>query len=151
MTRASQIKSYIKSTFPRTVAAYQELRDSLTAPSVQTVFTEIYHNHIWNDPESISGRGSTWARTEVVRVTLPLLLKELNATTLLDAACGDFNWMQHVALEGIKYIGVDIVPELIELNLQRYGSEDRAFVQMDISKHKLPSADVILCRECMIH
>jgi len=151
MTRASQIKSYIRSRFPRTLAAYQQVRHSFTAPSLETVFTEIYHNNIWNDPESISGRGSTLARTAVVRAALPSLLRDLDTRVLLDAACGDFNWMQHVRLDVIKYIGVDIVPELIADNLERYGSECRTFVQLDISRHRLPRADVILCRECMIH
>jgi len=151
MTRASQIKSYIRSTFPRTLAAYQQVRHSFTAPSLETVFTEIYHNNIWNDPESISGRGSTLARTAVVRAALPSLLRDLDTRVLLDAACGDFNWMQHVRLDVIKYIGVDIVPELIADNLERYGSECRTFVQLDISRHRLPRTDVILCRECMIH
>jgi SAM-dependent methyltransferase len=151
MTPPSLIKAYIKSSFPRAVAAYHHVRGSLTAPSLKTVFAEIYHNNAWNDSESVSGRGSTLARTRAIVTSLPGLLKELQAGTLLDAACGDFNWAQHINLGDIKYIGVDIVPELIERNRQLYEQAGRTFLSLDISKSRLPRADLILCRECLIH
>jgi len=151
MTRASQIKSYIRSSFPRTVAAYQQVRRSWTAPSLETVFTEIYHNNTWDDWESVSGRGSTLARAAVIMRNLPPLLRELQVKTLLDAACGDFNWMKHTALGDIKYTGVDIVPQLIKRNRRLYANAQRTFVTRDVSKHRLPRADLILCRDCLIH
>src|SRR5262249_30365686 len=115
------------------------------------VFTEIYHNNTWNDPESVSGRGSTHARTAVIVTSLPPLLRELQARTLLDAACGDFNWMQHVALEDIKYVCVDIVDDLVERNRVLHAAIGTTFLNVDISKNRLPRADVILCRDCLIH
>jgi SAM-dependent methyltransferase len=152
VTPPGTIKSYIKSAFPRVFAAYQNLRRSLTGPpSLETRFTEIYHNNTWNNSESISGRGSTLVRTEVIMTNLPPLLRELRATTLLDAACGDFNWMQHMALEDIKYIGVDIVRQLIERNQGLYTNAQRTFLTCDISQDRLPTADLILCRDCLIH
>jgi hypothetical protein len=44
------------------------------------------------------------------------VLHDLGAQSLLDAGCGDFNWMRTVDLPGIKYIGVDVVSDLIERN-----------------------------------
>ncbi len=151
MTSEVAIKSYLKSSLPRAVATYHDLRRALTAPSLETVFTEIYHNNSWSDPESVSGRGSTLTRTAVITTSLPPLLRELQAKTLLDAACGDFNWMQHASLGDIKYIGADIVPELIERNRGRYANAQKTFLTLDISKNRLPPADVILCRDCLIH
>lgn len=151
MRATKQIKLYIKSSFPRVVATYQQVRQSLQRTSLETVFTEIYENNSWNDPESVSGRGSTRARTEVIRLSLPQLLRDLKTKTLLDAPCGDFNWMQHVELDGIHYIGADIVPELIARNQRLYGRPNREFITADISVDRLPRADVILCRECLIH
>jgi hypothetical protein len=145
------VKSFIKSSFPRAGQAYRQARQRLEQPSLETVFSEIYHNNTWNDSESASGRGSTLARTAVIRSELPLLLKRLNAASLLDAACGDFNWMQHVELDEIHYIGADIVPELIARNQRLYGSANREFMTADISTGRLPRADVILCRDCLIH
>ena len=144
-------KSFIKSSFPRAVATYHLVRQRLHRPSLKTVFSEIYHNNSWSDPESVSGRGSTLARTVVIRAELPRLLKRVNAASLLDAGCGDFNWMQHVELEDIKYIGADVVPELIARNRRLYGDHNRRFIVADLSNDKLPHVDAILSRENLIH
>lgn len=82
---------------------------------------------------------------------LPVLLQELHSETLLDAACGDFNWMRYVDLGSVEYIGVDVVPDLISRNRQLYEGQRRSFAVLDITKDQLPHADVILCRDCLIH
>ena len=145
------VKSFIKSSFQRAVHAYGQTRHRLERPSLKTVFSEIYYNNTWNDSESASGHGSRLARTAVIRSELPLLLKRLKAASLLDAGCGDFNWMQHVEVNEIHYIGADIVPELIVRNQRLYGRANREFITADISAGRLPRADVILCRESLIH
>lgn len=86
-----------------------------------------------------------------VRAALPAWLSELNAKTLLDLPCGDFNWLQHVELGVEHYIGADIVQELIDVNQRRYASPQRRFVRLDICRSDLPQADVILCRDCLVH
>jgi SAM-dependent methyltransferase len=151
MNRTRPVKIFIKSRFPRAVAALRDARQMLTGPSLVNVFSEIYHTNAWQDAESVSGRGSTLARTTIIASSLPLLLRELNAETLLDAACGDFNWMQHVDLGALSYIGVDVVPELISRNRELYGNAQRTFVVLEITRDRLPDADVILCRDCLIH
>lgn len=120
-------------------------------PDMQTVFSLIHDDNLWADPESRSGRGSTLARTNAIRAALPELLRELRADSLLDAACGDFNWMSRIDLGGVRYVGVDVVPALIEANRLRHGRGDREFVVADITRDPLPAADVILCRDCLIH
>lgn len=119
--------------------------------SMETIFTEIYRANAWGDPESVSGRGSILARTVVIRRELPGLLASVGARSLLDAPCGDFNWMRHVDLGGVEYVGGDVVPELIERNRAAYEGEGRRFVRLDIVRDELPRADVVLCRDCFIH
>src|SRR5215510_10574863 len=137
MNTPGAVKSFMKSRLSR----------ALRRPSLATIFSEIYRTNAWRDPESVSGRGSTLARTNVITSHLPLLLQELNADSLIDAACGDFNWMRHVDLDSIKYIGVDIVPALIVRNRQLYQTDQRTFALQDITKDLLPGADVVLCRD----
>jgi 2-polyprenyl-3-methyl-5-hydroxy-6-metoxy-1,4-benzoquinol methylase len=127
------------------------LSRALRRTSLATVFSEIHRTNAWRDPESVSGRGSTLAKTTVITSQLPVLLQELNAESLIDAACGDFNWMRYVDLGSIKYTGVDIVPALIARNRQLYQTDQRTFALQDITKDRLPDADVILCRDCLIH
>lgn len=120
-------------------------------PGMSEVFSLIYDNNLWAESESRSGRGSTLARTGAIRNELPALLRDLRAASLLDAACGDFNWMSRVDLDGVRYVGVDVVPALVEENRRRYGGEGREFVFADLTRDPLPRADAILCRDCLIH
>jgi hypothetical protein len=150
------VKSAIKSVFPPSVWIHQRVRSvqrvlNLGTPSIEQIFSNIYRNNSWADPESVSGHGSTLGRTAVIREALPAMLKDVEAKSLLDAACGDFNWMQHVDLANIQYLGVDVVPELIANNQRAYGNTRRNFLVIDLTKNDVPRADVILCRDCFIH
>jgi len=125
--------------------------DEISIPSTAEIFSAIYRNNSWLDEESVSGRGSTLAHTVVIRSALPIVLNSLGAQSLLDVPCGDFNWMRHVDLKGIEYVGGDVVPELIAQNRLKYQSEKRSFRVLDITTDELPKVDVILCRDCFIH
>ena len=59
--------------------------------------------------------------------------------------------MKDTKLDLDKYIGVDIVPEIIANNQQKYSNETRTFINLDIIKDRLPQADIILCRDCLVH
>jgi SAM-dependent methyltransferase len=118
---------------------------------MEDVFRHAYRHNIWGDPESLSGPGSGLLRTSSFRDQIPQLLNQLGALSLLDAGCGDFNWMKEVSLPVERYIGIDVVPELIAHNKQRYGDDKRSFILGDIVCDELPRADVILCRDCLVH
>jgi hypothetical protein len=118
--------------------------------SREEVFTEIYHTRMWGDPESLSGAGSNLAQTEQVRRALPALLDEMECRSLLDIPCGDFYWMRLLDLD-VDYTGADIVNELVEANQQQYGNEQRRFMRLDLVQDALPAADLVLCRDCLVH
>ncbi len=150
-------KAFIKSVFPGGARIYRRARgaepslETELAPGMEEIFSGIYRRNEWADPETVSGRGSTLARTEIIRGLLPALLESVGARTMLDAPCGDFNWLRYVDLRGVEYIGADVVPELVERNQSEYGGEGRSFVVLDITRESPPRADVILCRDCFIH
>jgi len=116
----------------------------------ESVFRTIYRKRTWGGA-SASGGGSDLSRTTAVRAALPALLREIGVRTMLDAPCGDYHWMSHVRLDVASYVGVDIVPELISENRRRYATGNISFVEADIRKDPLPRADLILCRDCMVH
>ena len=156
MSVKHRAKSLLKSALPESVATHQGLAAIRRAwrgrrANVAAVFADIYRYNRWQDTESVSGRGSTLARTVVIRRALPALLKDLAVTSLLDAACGDFNWLKDVDLAGIKYTGADIVPALIARNQQLYGQAARAFLVLNLIKDRVPTVDAILCRDLFIH
>lgn len=118
---------------------------------MQRIFTHISKTNLWQSVESASGRGSELACTEAIRTVLPGLLQELNITSILDAPCGDFNWMRFVPLSGIHYTGVDVVADIIEHNQQKYGTDTCQFMTADITRASLPNVDLIICRDCLVH
>lgn len=116
-----------------------------------SVFSVIYRTKAWGEDTSASGGGSELAETESLREVLPDLLRELDVRSMLDAPCGDFHWMSAVDLGLESYFGVDIVEPLIQENKERYETERVRFFRMDITKEQLPTSDLILCRDCMVH
>lgn len=149
-------KSLLKSTLPGSAAAYRKVKDAcrdrfVHQRNAEDIFSDIFEKNLWGDSESVSGRGSTLGRTVVIRRELPLLLEAVGAKVLLDAPCGDFNWMQRTDLGSVTYIGADVVPSLVSRNQRLYGSEVRSFLTLDITRDAIPAADVILCRDCFIH
>jgi len=115
-------------------------------------FTDIYDAGGWRGVSSTaSGSGSTMDQTAHLREELPGLLAELGARSLLDAPCGDFHWMQTCPLDLDEYIGLDIVPRLVAENVERFGGERHRFEVADLAVDTLPLADVILCRDCLVH
>lgn len=138
---------------PLTVAErrFAEQAAALSGLSLEERFARIYQTNLWFDTESRSGTGSSLDATAQLRASLPPLLRRLNARRLLDVPCGDFNWMRHVDLSGIDYIGGDIVESMIEANRERYESSTRKFIRVDLTSGSLPHADVILCRDCFVH
>lgn len=115
------------------------------------VFTEIHRLELLRGGQTVSGPGSTRERVASFRDDLIRLLQSLGTKVLLDAPCGDFNWMADVADVVSTYIGIDIVPELIRRNTERYAESGREFICGDLTRDPLPHADVILCRDCLVH
>ena len=114
------------------------------------MFTAIYKQQRWGAGDSRSGSGSDLAQTDAIRLALPGLLGEVGCRTLLDIPCGDFFWMKTVPLD-VDYIGGEIVKELVESNQRAFGGPRRRFVHLDLVRDRLPRADVILVRDCLVH
>lgn len=118
------------------------------------IFTSIYKSRYWNpggSGESVSGEGSTLAITATAREAIETIVREHGITSMLDAPCGDFNWMRHTRLDGVKYTGADIVRPLVERNQREFGSASRRFICLDIVEQVCEPVDLILCRDCIQH
>lgn len=108
-----------------------------------------YDGQWQGSPETVSGKGSSLAYTENLRRRLPHILRRLEIHTLVDAPCGDFNWMSQVRLGKVDYLGIDIVPDIIARNQERHPK--RRFMVGDITKDPLPACDLMICRDCLFH
>ena len=116
------------------------------------VFTEIYERNAGYQTEgkleSISGSGSSFDQTLKLRQELPRLFFAHNVRSILDIPCGDWNWMRRINLSGIEYHGADIVPDLVQRNIKKFG---HYFKVLDITKDDLPKVDLVIVRYCFVH
>lgn len=153
-TESSQLINSIpgaKSAFSAYLTLRRAAKRLLTRPKpAGQVFTEIYRRNKWGAKESISGTGSDLAQTETVRDQIPVVCHDFDIHTMLDIPCGDFNWMQHVPLDGIAYTGADIVAELAEQNA-RHETSTIHFRTLNLIHDTLPRADLVFCRDCLVH
>jgi hypothetical protein len=126
------------------------IRPRMRRRGMAGVFSDHYTDNGWGNPESRSGEGSTLQATEAVRAALPKLIADYDIATMLDIPCGDFNWMSRVELP-VSYVGADLVAEIVNRNRETFGSDSRSFLQLDLAADDLPAADLIFCRDCLVH
>ena len=59
--------------------------------------------------------------------------------------------MAKVRLGVEHYIGVDLLEDLIQRNIETYAAPDRSFSVSNILEDRLPKAEIIICRDCLGH
>jgi SAM-dependent methyltransferase len=114
-------------------------------------FAHIYRTNHWSGKNSVSGDGSDLVQTAEIRKELTRILDEFDVRVLLDLPCGDYGWMSTLELPVYSYIGGDIVGELVRDIRKKYENEKRKFLVLDIIRDPLPDADLLLCRDCLVH
>lgn len=102
--------------------------------------------------ESKSGVGSSTINTEDLRKKLDSLFQILDIKSMIDAPCGDFNWMRiFLKNKTIQYIGIDIIEKNIINNNLIYKNDLTNFYLGDLRDCHIPKADLIFCRDCLVH
>lgn len=130
----------------------RSLRFGLFKKTPKNVFEKIYQTNYWAGEDSVSGQGSDIQQTKVVVKELSKLLVDLEVVNFLDVPCGDFFWMQQVHLQGISYLGGDIVPAMVEQNKQQYRTVKNVdFQVINLIEDPLPPSDLLLVRDCLVH
>jgi hypothetical protein len=125
-------------------------------------FRTIYRQYLWGaDGKSpfFSGPGSRGEHAKsYVEVMVPILARHASdfpeALVVVDLGCGDFAVGSELlkSLRRVRYVGCDIVPELIDHNQWRYGIADTIeFRKLDIVRDSLPDGDVCLVRQVLQH
>ena len=76
--------------------------------NINSIFTKIHDDNLWGSAESVSGSGSEFAYTKNLREKLPDLFSRYNIKKILDAPCGDFNWMRFV-VEQVEIQWISII------------------------------------------
>lgn len=125
---------------------FKERERDLAGLAPEALFTEIWNSNLWGARTSRSGLGSEDAETLRLRSELSILLERLGVRTLLDLPCGEFGWIGKIHWHLDRYIGADIVDEVITRNTGLFATSDGriSFRKLDLLSDKLPAADAIL-------
>tara|TARA_B100001059_G_scaffold214334_1_gene230993 strand:- start:753 stop:1532 length:780 start_codon:yes stop_codon:yes gene_type:complete len=119
--------------------------------STKKRFELIHQTNFWSSNESVSGLGSEHKNTINIKKEIINIINYYKVKSILDAPCGDFNWIKDILNDDLNYLGGDIVKNLIHENLQKSKKKNITFKELDITSDTLPNVDLMLCRDCLIH
>ncbi len=111
-------------------------------------FRHIYETDHWKGG---SGEGSAIEATEPYRRVLEAVVSGSDVTSIVDAGCGDWQFSRLVDWAAKRYVGVDIVPEVVAENRAAFLAENVEFVTGDIRTDVLPAADLLVCKDVLQH
>ena len=133
---------------------YLLTREDRADAARRQAFEQIYAKGLWaTDPQGkgTSGGGSTLQATTLYRRFLQDFMAAYRIRSVVDAGCGDWEFSQALDWTGVDYLGVDIVPAVIEANKQRFEKPNIRFAVADIVREELPAADLLLVKDVMQH
>jgi hypothetical protein len=131
------------------------LRRRCSGKSVSDVFSEIYEHKIWGHTAEgpfCSGGGSSPGLGIPSSEWVNRFISEYQLHKVVDLGCGDFQIgrLLHTS-EHVRYIGIDIVPALIDHNQSRFSTPYIQFKCLNIIDDQLPDADMCLVRHVFQH
>jgi SAM-dependent methyltransferase len=130
---------------------FKKSRDPNAGRSPEAIFSDIYTRNLWGgrSGEFNSGRGSD--DKELFASIVNKFVDEYAIRSIVDLGCGDFRIGQQIARPSIKYVGVDVVPALVERNQALFASEHISFERRDLITDGLPTGDLCVIRQVLQH
>ena len=120
---------------------------------LKKLFSRIYHDNLWGGEkgEYYSGPGSDdHVGVEYAKAIRNYIVQH-NIKSVVDIGCGDFRIAKQFVTDDIHYIGIDVVPDLIEANQKLFGNANIEFKCLDATREELPPADLCLVRQVLQH
>jgi len=121
---------------------------------LKATFQEIYSSKGWGDNGTpfCSGEGSHGPVSRQYCDAVVDFIRDHQVRRVVDLGCGDFAvGRQIVEATGVEYIGIDVVPELIEHHNQTVNLPGVSFRLADITSDPLPAGDLCLVRQVLQH
>jgi SAM-dependent methyltransferase len=124
--------------------------------SVGEVFSNVYAKAEWGGQrgEFHSGPGSDDSSTESYSAAVSDFVQHEGVGQIVDLGCGDFRVGGRLLSafgNSTRYVGVDVVEELIARNQQEFGSDLVSFQCLDVATGPLPEGDLCLVRQVFQH
>ena len=135
----------------RVMRGLNHLRNQRRSP--REIFTEVYQNHRWGGEieDYYSGSGSDEVLARPHAEAVRRFIRENQVRSIVDLGCGDFRVGSRVKVDGVTYLGVDVVPTLIARDQEKYARDEVSFACLDIITDDLPDADLCLIRQVFQH
>ena len=116
---------------------------------------QVYKLNLWGSNGAVYFSGEGSHEPTLIEPYIKLVsdfLKSFNhPITICDFGCGDFNIGQHFVALTTRYTAIDIVPELIEYNREKFIANNLNFECLDIAIDDLPKADCVMIRQVLQH
>ncbi|HVV17711.1 MAG TPA: class I SAM-dependent methyltransferase [Polyangia bacterium] len=123
-------------------------KESAATVSVSEIFGEIYRNDRWNGgsgPGSLPGVNRPYVRF------IQSMLRLNDVRTVVDLGCGDWQFSRGIDWGTTEYLGLDVVPHIVERNRRVYGTPSVSFAVAPPEANQLPSADLLLVKDVFQH
>ena len=114
---------------------------------IREKFSEIYQKNEWGYG---SGVGSLPINNIRYIEFVQAFVEDCGIKSVVDFGCGDWQFSQFIDWRGASYVGVDLVPSVIEANRRAFA---RPGVSFEIFKtlDEPPSGDLLLCKDVFQH
>jgi len=156
-----QIHSVLKRFIPaallraRKRRQWAQIRQHYAGLSVAEAFDKIYRSKAWgrlDDEAFYSGFGSDQEFAVPYTEWVTRFIIEHDVKNVVDLGCGDFRVGRLLcAANNVRYVGLDVVPDLISYNQSRFGREGVEFRGGNIIEDELPDGDLCLIRQVLQH
>jgi SAM-dependent methyltransferase len=145
VARAAYVHLWV---LPRTHRSYGKL-------SMAQAFSRIYSTKGWGSQDQepyCSGTGSGGAAADEYCRLVGEFIREHGIQSVADLGCGDFRIGRRIVADtGVRYTGVDVVPELVSYYQRHFSSEQVRFECVNIASDPLPDAQLCLLRQVLQH
>jgi len=111
-------------------------------------FQEIYATNEWRHG---SGEGSLPEHNQGYIRFVEGFIRDHNIRNIVDLGCGDWQFSRYIDWQRAEYVGMDIVPEVIEANRARFRRPGVEFVLYDGNISDIPPADLLITKDVLQH
>lgn len=121
----------------------------------KAVMKQVYEQKLWGDNATAFYSGDGSHQLEIVKPYVAAVSSFLTSfekpIIVCDLGCGDFNVGKELVKYTSKYIAVDIVPDLIAFNKEKFRATNLEFKCMDLAVNHLPHGDCAILRQVLQH
>ncbi len=115
---------------------------------LSNIFSSKYERNEWGNG---SGPGSDPDNCRPYMVWLQELVNSNPCGRIIDVGCGDWQHSRFIDWSPVTYIGVDVVPSVVQYNELHYKREGIEFLCMPGDRIRPKTTDIILCKDVWQH